>query len=37
MLGVGWTKPTRTNQARIFTWNLLLIKGFNTWKDEVKN
>jgi hypothetical protein len=29
---VGWTKPARTNQALIFTWNLLLIKGSNTWR-----
>ena len=37
MFEVGWTKPARTNQALIFTWNLLLIKGSNTWNDVVKN
>jgi hypothetical protein len=36
MFGVGWTKPIRTTQALIFTWNLLLIKGSNTWNDLVK-
>ena len=36
MFEVRWTKPTRINQALIFTWNLLLIKGSNTWNDVVK-
>ena len=36
MFEVRWTKPTRITQALIFTWNLLLIKGSNTWNDVVK-
>jgi hypothetical protein len=36
VFGIGWTKPAKTNQAPIFTWNLLLIKGSNTWNDVVK-
>jgi hypothetical protein len=36
MFGVGWTKSIWTNQALIFTWNLLLIKTSNTWNDVEK-
>jgi hypothetical protein len=34
MFEVGWTKPIKTNQSLIFTWNLLLVEGSNIWIDK---
>ena len=34
MFEVWWTKPARTNQSLIFTWNLLLIEGSNIQIDK---